>query len=57
MDQSKPMDRLIFGKGVRGTDVSTPGQLFAFGSVVLHANSTGHLGRVDGFAPNYEIRF
>ena len=35
---------------------SAPG-LFTFGSIVLHADPTGHLDQVDSFAPEQEIRF
>lgn len=38
-------------------DVFVPGQLFAFGSVVLHANSTGRLDHVKSFPPNKMIMF
>ena len=34
-----------------------PGQLFTFGSIVLHADSTGRLGQVENFSPGQAIRF
>lgn len=38
-------------------DLFVPGQLFAFGSIMLHADSTGHLDQIDNFAPERQIRF
>ena len=37
------MARLIIGDGINTGDIFAPGRLFAFGSIILHANSTGHL--------------
>ena len=44
-DRQRLMARLVIGDGIRTRDVFVPSQLFAFGSIVLHANSTGHLVR------------
>jgi hypothetical protein len=51
------MARLIMGEGIRSGDFFIPGQLFAFGSIVLHADLTGHLDQIDNFAPKHRIRF
>jgi hypothetical protein len=51
------MARLIIGENVLCTGTFAPGQLFAFGSVFLRANSAGLLGQVDGFVPDHEIHF
>ena len=49
--------RLFIGVGVNTRYIFIPGQLFAFGIIVLHANSVGHLEQVDSFAPEHQIRF
>jgi hypothetical protein len=51
------MARLVISNSIHSGGVFIPGQLFAFGSIILHADPTGHLGWVDGFAPDQEIRF
>jgi hypothetical protein len=51
------MARLVISDGICGGDVFIPGQLFAFGSIMLHADLTGRLGRVGSFALDQEIRF
>ena len=51
------MARAIIGKGIESGDFFVPGQLFSFGSIVLHANPTGHLDQIDNFAPEHRIRF
>jgi hypothetical protein len=51
------MARLLINDGICRGGIFVPGQLFAFGSVVLHANPTGHLDQVDSFTPEHEIRF
>src|SRR6266566_3497419 len=51
------MARLVISEEVRNMDSFVPGQIFAFGSVVLHADPTGRLGRVGTFAPDQEVRF
>lgn len=51
------MARLVISDGIRSGDVFVPGQLFAFGSIVLHANQAGRLGQVGSFTPDQEIRF
>src|SRR4051812_48752611 len=51
------MARLIIGDGVNTEHIIVLSQLFAFGSIVLHANPTGHLDQVDSFAPEHQIRF
>ena len=51
------MARLVINDGIRSGDVFIPGQLFAFGSIVLHASPTGRLGQVGSFSPDQEIRF
>ena len=45
------MARLVISDGIRTGDVFIPGQLFAFGGIVLHANSAGHLDQINNFAP------
>ena len=51
------MARLFVNEEVRNTGTFVPRQIFAFGSIVLHADPTGHLGRVESFAPDQEVRF
>ena len=34
-----------------------PGQLFAFGIIVVHADSTDHLGRIENLSPGQAVRF
>jgi hypothetical protein len=46
------MARLLISDGIRSGDAFVPGQLFAFGSVTLHADPAGRLGRIDSFSPN-----
>jgi hypothetical protein len=48
---------LIISNSASRRDTFVPGQLFAFGSVMLHAGPAGLLGRVDSFTPDQEIRF
>ena len=47
------MARLIIGEGIGSRDFFAPGQLFAFGSIVLHTDPTGRLGQVDAFTPGH----
>jgi hypothetical protein len=51
------MARLIIGEGVTSEDLFIPGQLFMFGSIVLHANPTGHTDQIGNFAPEHQIHF
>ena len=51
------MARLVISEEVRNLDSFVPEQIFAFGSIVLHADPTGRLGRVGSFAPDQEVRF
>jgi hypothetical protein len=51
------MAHLLISDGIRSGDIFVPGQLFAFGSIMLHADPTGHLDQVDSFTPDQEIRF
>lgn len=51
------MARLIIGDGISIGDIFLPDQLSMFGSIVEHADSTGHLDQVDSFAPEHQIRF
>ena len=46
------MARLIIRDGVNTGDIFVPDQLFAFGSVVLHASATSHLDYVESFNLN-----
>jgi hypothetical protein len=46
------MARLVIGDGIRTGNIFVPGQLFTFGSIMLHADPTGRLGLVGSFAPN-----
>src|SRR4051812_41835033 len=48
---------LIIGDNVNTGDIFVPRQLFVFGSIVLHADATGHLNQIDNFAPVQHIRF
>ena len=34
-----------------------PGRIFVFGGFALRANSLGHLGQIDSYAPGHQIRF
>jgi hypothetical protein len=47
------MAHLIVGEGIGSRDFFVPGQLFAFGSIVLHADPTGRLDQIDNFAPEH----
>ena len=51
------MARFLISDGIRGGDIFIPGQLFAFGNVMLHADPAGRLSRVDSFTLDQEIRF
>ena len=51
------MAHLIIIEGVNSGDLFVLGQLFAFGSIVLHANPTGHLDQINIFGPEHRIRF
>ena len=51
------MAHLIIAEGISSRDLFVTGQLFAFGSIVLHANSAGHRDQIDNFAPEHRIRF
>ena len=51
------MARLIISDDVRVGGSFAPGQIFAVGSIVLHADPTGHPGRIGSLAPDQEIRF
>ena len=48
---------LVIGDGIRIGETIVPGQLFAFGGIILHATSVGHLDQVNNFAPQHQIRF
>ena len=45
---------LVISNGIRTGDAFIPCQLFAFGGIVLHANSTSHLDQIDSFALEQE---
>ena len=51
------MARVVINEEVRNMDSFVPGQIFALGSIVLHADPTGCLGQVGSFAPDQEVRF
>ena len=51
------MAHLIIGDGISSGDPFVPGQLFLFGSIVLHANPTYHLDLINNFTPEHRIRF
>ena len=51
------MARLIIEDGVNTGDLFVPDQLFAFGSIVLHANPTSHVDQINSFSPKHQIRF
>ena len=48
---------LVLGEDISSIDLFVLGQLFAFGSIVLHANSIGRLDKIENFAPEHRIRF
>ena len=47
----------IIGNDAIQGEVFLPGQIFIFGGFVLRANSLGHLGQVDCYAPGHQVRF
>lgn len=49
------MARLIISDDICNEDVFALGQIFAFGSVVLHVDPTGRLDRIGNLAPDQEI--
>ena len=51
------MARLIMSEQVYNDDIFVPGHIFTFGSIVLHADSADHLGRIGNFAHGQEIHF
>ena len=51
------MAHLQINSNIGCGDIFVPGQLFAFGSIVLHANTAGRLDRVESFVPNQVITF
>jgi hypothetical protein len=51
------MARLRINDDVGCGSSFVPGQLFAFGIVVVHADSVGHLGRIENFSLGQTIRF
>lgn len=51
------MARLQINSNIGRRYIFVPGQLFVFGSFILHAGPTNHLGQVENFAPNQIVRF
>ncbi|KAE8785519.1 hypothetical protein D1007_40759 [Hordeum vulgare] len=51
------MARLAICKEIRNKDIFFLTQIFAFGSIVLHADPAGHFGQVGSFTPGQEVRF
>lgn len=51
------MAHLHINNNIGCGDFFIPGQPFAFGSIVLHANTTGRLDGVKSFAPNQVMTF
>ena len=47
---------IISNDAIQG-EVFLPGQIFVFGGFVLRANSLGHLGQIDSYAPGHQVRF
>ena len=45
-----------FNNVVQG-ETFLPGQIFVFGGFALRANSLGHLGQVDSYAPGHQVGF
>ena len=56
-DHQGSMACLVISNSIRNGDVFVPGQLFAFSSIMLHADPTVHLGQIDGLALSEEIKF
>ena len=38
-------------------EIFLPGQIFVFGGIALRANSLGHLGQIESYAPGRQVRF
>ena len=51
------MAHLVISDEIQSKDVFVPSQIFAFGSIVSHADPAGHLGQVRSFIPDQEVRF
>jgi hypothetical protein len=51
------MARLQFDSSIGCGDIFVPDQFFAFDSIVLHADPTGHLGHIENFPPGQTIKF
>ena len=47
---------IISNDAIQG-EVFLPGQIFAFGGLVLRANSLGHLEQIESYAPGRQVRF
>ena len=47
---------IIDSDAVQG-ETFLPGQIFAFGSFALRANSLGHLEQIESYAPSRQVRF
>ena len=48
---------LIIDNDVVSGETFLPGQLFVFSGFALRANSTGHLEKINSYAPGHQIRF
>ena len=51
------MARSIIHNDVFSGETSLPDQIFVFGGFSLHANSIGHLEKINNYAPVYQISF
>ena len=47
---------IIDNDAVQG-ETFLPGQIFVFGGFALRANSLGHLGQIESYAPGHQVRF
>ena len=47
---------IIYNNAVQG-EVFLLGQIFVFSGFALQANSLGHLGQIDSYAPGHQVRF
>ena len=47
---------IINSDAVQG-ETFLPGQIFVFGGFALRANSLGHLGQIESYAPSHQVRF
>ena len=51
------MARSIIHNDVVSGEIFPPGQIFIFGGFALHANSTGHLKKINSYALGHQNSF